>query len=713
MLPKKRNKKKINIPHFSLWEKLDFSLLGWGIIFLVLVFVILASAFGQRGLDIRVNEPSPRDIIAPASTFFVSEVATNELRQKAAENVEPVYNLDNSVVDDLLKRIHTELQTVRQTAQNRNLSAEQKQKILAEKGYSLSVAEIESLAALSTEEFSSLQSKLDDLIYAAMQSGVKKEAVEETRTKIREEIESSSFSSPFKKLATQLLAKVEIEPNLIYDNLATQELIEKAQNNVKPVVVSVQEGEIIVRQGEIVTPLHLEKMQHLGLIGNYSLSVRLLGLLFLILIVFFIFIFYLYQFQKDVWQNQKYLKLLGLILVITLAMVRFISLVNIGSSADTAAAVPFLAPFAFGAMLVAVLLNSEIALFFTLIVSFLAGTIFSDGYAVVLVALISSIAGIFSIKRLTQRADLAKSSIYISLAAAFTVLALALIQGKSINILFLSILMGVGNGILSSVLTIGILPFLESAFGIATTVRLLELSNPNRPLLKALLTQAPGTYHHSVMVGNLGEAAAEAIGADTFLVRAGAYYHDIGKIKRPYFFAENQFGSENPHDRLAPSLSTLIITSHVKDGLEMGKKEGLPPELLDFIAQHHGTSKVSFFYQKAIDNNPAENVAESDFRYEGPKPQTKEAAIVMLADAVEAGARSLTKPTPQRLEGFVKKIIKEKMEDGQLDNSNLTFKELDIITDVFVRTLTSIYHPRIEYPQDEAEEGKKEEEKNE
>jgi len=702
-LQKKRNKNKLNLPHFSFWEKLDFSLIGWGIIFLVLVFAILATALGQVGLDLKVNEPSPRDVVAPYSTFFVSEVATAELKQKAAESVEPVYEMDNSAVEELIATVNNDLATVRQTAKREDLTPQEKEEFLGEKGFSFSAAELERLAAIEEEEFTSFQNEVDNLIYSAMQDGIRKEAVEETRLKIIEEVNNSSCPSFFKNVVTQVLEKAEIRPNLVYNNEVTQELIEKAQNEVDPVIVNIQQGEIIVRQGEIVTPSHLEKMEQLGLVGTYSLGVRLFGLFLLVLLVFLIFIIYLYQYQKDVWQNQKYLKLLGLILVITLAVARFISLINIGSSTNTSAAIPFLAPFAFGAMLVAILLNPQIALFFTLSFSLLVGTIFSDGFGVVLVAVISSLAGIFSLERLTQRADLIKSSVYISLAAAFTVLTLALIQGKSVNILLLGILMAFGNGVLSAILAIGILPFLESAFGIATTVRLLELSNPNRPLLKALLTQAPGTYHHSVMVGNLAEAAAQAIGADTFLVRAGAYYHDIGKIKRPYFFAENQFSAENPHDRLAPSLSTLIVTSHIKDGLEMGKKEGLPPELLSFIAQHHGTSKVSFFYQKALDANPGESLPESDFRYEGPKPQTKEAAIVMLADAVEAGARSLTKPTPQRLESFVRKIIKEKMEDGQLDNSNLTLKELDVIADVFVRILTGIYHPRIEYPQNEEE----------
>jgi hypothetical protein len=266
--------------------------------------------------------------------------------------------------------------------------------------------------------------------------------------------------------------------------------------------------------------------------------------------------------------------------------------------------------------------------------------------------------------------------------------------------LMVGAIMGIVNGILSSVLTIGFLPFWETAFGITTSVRLLELSNPNQTLLKRLLVEAPGTYHHSILVGNLAEAAAEEVGANALLARVGAYYHDIGKIKRPYFFIENQLSSENPHDKLAPSLSTLIITSHIKEGIEMAKEYKLPQSIIEIIQQHHGNSHLAYFYQKALEkSNDENNVSINDFRYDYPKPRTKEAAIVMLADSVEAGVRSMQKPTPNRIEAFVKKIITEKLQENQLEECDLTFRELDIITRAFVRVLKGIFHNRIEYPE--------------
>jgi putative nucleotidyltransferase with HDIG domain len=242
----------------------------------------------------------------------------------------------------------------------------------------------------------------------------------------------------------------------------------------------------------------------------------------------------------------------------------------------------------------------------------------------------------------------------------------------------------------------GVLPYLENIFGITTSIKLLELANPSQPLLKKLMTEAPGTYHHCIMVGNLGEAAAEAIGANGLEVRLGAYYHDIGKLKRPYFFAENQFSGNNPHNNMTPQLSTLIITSHVKDGIEMAKEAKLPPIIIQMIAQHHGDSLVSFFYSKAKETDP--QAKERDYRYEQPKPQTKEAAILMMADTVEAAVRSKKNATPGQIEGFIRTLIKGKLNDGQFDECELTFRDLELIAEAFTRVINGIYHKRIEYP---------------
>ena len=350
-------------------------------------------------------------------------------------------------------------------------------------------------------------------------------------------------------------------------------------------------------------------------------------------------------------------------------------------------------------MLIAILLKTRLAVLIVAVISLIIGLMINNQITFSIAGFIGGVTGIYSISKLSQRGDLARAGLYTGIAVMLSIFVIGMIEETQWQVLIISgIILGLLNGLLSSILTNGALPYLESFFGIISPVRLLELSNPNNKLLRRLLLEAPGTYHHSIMVGNLAEAAAEAVRGDHLLVRVGAMYHDIGKTKRPYFFVENQLGIENPHDKIAPTLSTLIITSHVKDGIEMAREHRLPQCIIDFIEQHHGTTLIKYFYHKALESEEEGKIAESAFRYLGPKPQTKETAIVMLADTVEAAVRALKNPTPGQIEGLVREIIKEKLMDGQLDECDLTLKDLDIIANAFLRVLSGALHSRIEYP---------------
>jgi putative nucleotidyltransferase with HDIG domain len=350
--------------------------------------------------------------------------------------------------------------------------------------------------------------------------------------------------------------------------------------------------------------------------------------------------------------------------------------------------------------LISILFNSRLGVLATVIMSIFVGIIAGQhDVSFMIVAMIGGLVGVYGASKVDQGWDLARAGLLIGGANVVVILAAGLLAYDStwLKILW-GTFFGLLNGLLSGVLAIGILPYLETLFGITSSIRLLELANPNHPLLKRLLLEAPGTYHHSVLVGNLAEAAAEAVGGHPLLVRVGAYYHDIGKLKRPYFFSENQFSLDNPHDKIAPSLSALIITSHTKDGVELGRQHRLPDLVLDIINQHHGTGLVSYFYQKALEKDQYDSVQELTYRYEGPKPQSKEAALVLLADTVEAAVRSLQKPTPGRIEGLVRRLIKERLNDGQLEECDLTFKDVNLITESFLRILNGMHHTRIEYP---------------
>jgi putative nucleotidyltransferase with HDIG domain len=400
-------------------------------------------------------------------------------------------------------------------------------------------------------------------------------------------------------------------------------------------------------------------------------------------------------------QITQKLTLIGLVITLVLLIGKAAIALNLGGPEYNSLA-GMLIPVAWASMTIAILVDAEMAFFTSVILAVFVGILADPnitstiGWQVSLVAFFGGVIGVHSVSKLSQRSDLARAGLYIGGINILTVSGLALLSGMSLSAWLVSLLLGIVNGLFSSVLAVGTLHWIEAGFRITSAVRLLELSNPNRPLLKRLLMEAPGTYHHSILVGNLAEAAAEEVKANAILVRVGALYHDIGKLKRPYFFIENQFAQDNPHDKIAPTLSALIITSHIKDGLEMAKEHKLPQGIQDIIAQHHGDSMVSFFYHKAVEDNM--DVSEEAFHYEGPKPQTKEAALVFLADSVEAAVRAMKQPTPGRIEGLVRKIIKDKLNDDQLNQSDLTFQDLDKIATAFVRVLSGIFHSRVEYP---------------
>lgn len=361
---------------------------------------------------------------------------------------------------------------------------------------------------------------------------------------------------------------------------------------------------------------------------------------------------------------------------------------------------PFALPVPLAAMLATLLLSAREGLLIA-IVTTIAGLLlgFTSG-AIVIGTLVWSVASVTAMAFMTER----RRILLVGLAVIGSGIASAFLAELAAGVTVRTALVGAGwaivGGSLATVLAYGLLPFFENVFGLTTDMRLLELGSPAHPLLRELMTKAPGTYAHSVATANLAETAAEDIRAKPLLARVGAYYHDIGKIRRPEFFFENLQGDENPHDTTKPSLSTLIITAHVRDGVEMAHEHGLPEEVEAIIRQHHGTSLVSYFFSKAAERDAA--VFEADFRYQGEKPQSREAALVMLADASEAAVRALKKPSAPRVEATVRRVIDEKLADGQLDDADLTLSDIDTIARTYSRMLTSMYHARVEYPDTQA-----------
>lgn len=479
-----------------------------------------------------------------------------------------------------------------------------------------------------------------------------------------------------------------IEPNLVLNPAKLERVRQQTDESVDP--VTIQKGQKILGKGDPVAAEHIQILRDLGMLDPQPNLAAVGGIALMVLLLMLLVGVYLQQYNPEVLGRPALLGLLGLLAVTVTGLSKILS------------AIPwpwtgYLTPVAFGSIMVALLVESRLAVVFTLALGILVGMVFGPESTYVIVALAGGIAGVFGISKVSQRSDLTRAGILVSMAGFTSMLALGLVSGDTG--LLLHSWAGAGNGMISAIAAIGSLPYVEALFGITSSIRLLELLNPSHPLLRKLLMDAPGTYHHSIMVGNLAEAAAEAVGADGLLSRVGAQYHDIGKSRRPYFFVENQFGSENPHDKITPNLSTLIIVSHVKDGVAMAREHKLPEALVDFIRTHHGADLVKYFYHRALNQQGNGEVNETDFRYPGPKPQTMETGIVMLADAVEATVRSMPKHTPGRIEAVVRRLIRDRLEDGQLDECDLTLKDLDRIAHAFVRVLTGMYHQRIEYPE--------------
>ncbi|BAS28476.1 phosphohydrolase [Limnochorda pilosa] len=678
-----------------------------------LLLLLILAVKSPTGFDLRVGQVASRDIQAPRPV--VNRVATEQLREQAAREAvrnaadDPAnYRINATVaiqasdaVQDLYARLADFLPSQETPAgqdqdaapnaapaQPTETQVVEAVRLLAEAGVPLPASTVRAVLQGGPRELERLAQVSRETVEQVLRTRrVPTEELEAVRGQVGEFLPDQGLSEAQRRLVGLVVA-ANLRPNLILDPQAVQRVESQARRSVPEVMV--QQGQMIVRRGDVATAETVQILQDLGVLRPdrpyrswAGLALAAFGLVALLGIA-------IHQFRPALSRDVKQLGLLSLVvgLVATLA--------RIGSVVGWEGA-PYLIPVALGSMLVTILVDSQVAVLTTLVTALLTGIMTGFSLEPAVVAVTSGLTAVFSVSRASQRSDVTRAGFLVGAAALVTILALGLARGTSALVPLAWV--GLVNGLISSVGTLGLLPYLETAFSITSSIRLLELANPNQPLLRRLLMEAPGTYHHSIMVGNLAEAAAEATGGDSLLVRVGALYHDIGKIRRPYFFVENQFSGENPHDKIAPSLSTLIIVSHVRDGLELAREYGLPPMVVDFIAQHHGTDLVRYFYNKALENNRGGTVEEKDFRYPGPKPQTRETAILMLADGVEATVRSLNRPTPGRIEGVVRRSIKGRLESGQLDSSELTLKDLDKIAGAFVKVLNGVYHTRVEYPE--------------
>ncbi len=635
--------------------------------------------------ELREGQVSPRDVEAPRTKEFPDVARTEALRGQAAERVQPVSRKSAGATEQALDTVARTFDAiVRVRAAPRVTESDRATMLRRIPTLSLSEPAIKAALTLDRPALDAARASAKQVVGTIMQDRISLEDLPKARARARALVRSLPIQGRIVTLLSDVVPGA-LRPNLEIDRAATDALRRRATEGVEPVMTRILRGEIIVRRGDRITPAHMQRLVELGLVESPFSWQRVLGMALISLLLLLVTSAYLSQYQPEIWTQDKLLLVWGLGVILTVALARLIVAYN-----------PYLIPGAAGTMLIAVLLRSRLALYTAAVLSLLVAIVVGGDWRLGLVTFIGATVGVYAIKRLNHRSDLVVAGLWVGAANVLTVIAVGLIDQIPWYPLLIDGAYGLTNGLLVGIIAIGTLPYLENLFGLVTPIKLLELSNPSHPLLRRLQMEAPGTYHHSIVVANLAEAAADAIGADSLLVRVGTYYHDIGKIRRPVFFVENQVGVENPHEKMAPSLSALTILSHVRDGLELAREHGLPQPVVDFIPQHHGTTLVTYFFHQAVQRGDA--TEEETFRYEGPKPQTRETAIVMLADAAEGAARSMSRPIPDRIEQAVRRIIREKLEDGQLDECDLTFRDLDVIAQTFTRLLASMFHPRIEYP---------------
>ncbi|WP_379143430.1 HD family phosphohydrolase [Paenibacillus sp. sgz500992] len=704
----------------------------------IVFYFSLSSDLLPKRYDIKENTKSAKEITAPKQ--ILDSKATLKAQEAAAETVQNRYEiipmrLDNLVTllldridrlnqDDLISQsektdiykdvipqrandfIVNFVNSSRNSGTYSTTLLDEMQSVIKEQTYVIPEETYIKIPRLTSQDIIEMKPVARDIVTKLMNDQIVD--AQTARAKVAEQVSVSSLSQRTAREVVQELVRLVITSNKFYDEEATKEAKVQARENTPDVFI--EQGDVLVAKGDYITPELYALLDESGLLSNEVNYWPQLGLFLLSAMLsagLLMFIRYTGGTSGFKYNNSQLLMLV-LVFIITIISMRLAAFLQ----TDVRSYVGFLAPVAIGAMLIAMLLDMTLAYFCSILFSILSSiilnvqqnTVFDFNFG--FFALIVSYVAIFATHRAGQRSTLLKGGIMVSLFGCVAVFMLTLLSGGDWNQTqtLYAIGFAFASGLLTAVLVIGLMPFFEATFGILSALKLVELSNPNHPLLRKLLTETPGTYHHSVMVGNLSEAAAEAIGADGLLCRVGSYYHDIGKTKRPFYFIENQNNMENPHDSIEPKLSKSIIVAHARDGVEMQKEYKLPKPIRDIAEQHHGTTFLHYFYHKALklaeEKGVEPDFTEEDFRYPGPKAQSKESAVVGIADSVEAAVRSLRKPTVVQVETMIEKIIKSRLDDHQFDECDLTIKELDIIARTLKETVMGIFHSRIEYPED-------------
>ena len=670
----------------------------------VVLLLICVLAIAPEQYDLAVGDVAPKTITA--SKDIVDEITTERRRQAAADAVSPVYYKDDTIAETVLSDMEasfSELRAVRELGAQIKAGWTESGDSFTEDDYEqgaglltrLTLSSYQLRTLMNTEEtdFETLYQSLLSATRTTLVSTITEGQINDAISNIQQIVAYNTRTDLWYNIAIPTLRAC-LQPNMLIDQEATEENRQKAMDAVEPTVYK-QDQNIVVK-GDRVSAEQIAVLESLGLLRGNSfdgwLYVGAAVILALILGAIFLF--------TEMFAPELYSAGLSTLVLLIAGVLTIMLSLLIGRYISVSAM-----PVVLAAMLVvnlmgvkpAIVINAATALLVTFLTVKGTGIVTSQMLSVLLMTSIGGTTAIFLMRRNPTRVFVLVTGLIVGLIDAIVLICISLLTTSDGSNLLTIGGHAVMGAFVSAVLCVGLQPMLESAFNLVTPGKLIELSNPNQPLLRRLMIETPGTYHHSMVVANLAEAAAEAVGANALLARVGAYYHDIGKLVRPVYFKENQLG-ENPHDKTDPRVSTAILTEHTRDGVELARKHHLPEPIIDMIRQHHGDTPVMYFYAKAVKQLGEENVDLSDFRYDGPKPQTSEAAILMLSDTVEAAVRSIPEPTQAKISAMIRKLVRGKMEDGQLDECTLTFRDIDSICAAFETVLQGVFHERIEYP---------------
>lgn len=666
------------------------------IVLFVLAFVATIVCIGtgsiQQRETVQVGSVATKRYVAPEDT--VDEAATEKLREAAANSVGPIYKTDTTVMDKnvtMVEGVFQELDTVLAGLPEGESFYNAVQEISLELPVVLSNRQLMAYENLTAEQRKAFANDCVSVLKEIYDKGVTADGLTEAKASGLGYLQELAWSSDLKTMAGVILSAA-VEPNLIVDEAAVEAAKEEKRAEVDEVLI--RKNQKIVDEGEIITQEIYDKLVSLNLVSETGLEGSLMPMLGSLVITGMLFaaLYLFFRWGKgNILLKPNEIRMLFTIYMMMVLLIRILANLTIFT----------IVPVGLFAMLVSLLVGRRMALWLNALFCIIGCFIFNGDVQFLMYALISGTFAALIIQKTDKRSHLIPAALGMAAVDFVTTISLGFFFGEGYSAeLLLQSGIGAVTGLLSMIVAVGSLPFWENMFEANTPLRLMELTNPNNELLRKLMIEAPGTYHHSLIVANLAETAVYDIGGNTALARAGAYYHDVGKLRYPQFFAENQSG-HNPHDELPPEKSAKIITGHTKGGLELAERYKLPPVVRDMIVEHHGNSLVKFFYFKALKLYGAENVNEADYRYQGRIPSSRESAVVMLADTVEAAVRSMLGhgKTMEEAEAAVKNLMKDKLDDGQLNNSGLTLNELETIRLAFLKVFHGMYHERVSYPE--------------